>query len=405
MRQFKTILGFELTNYFQNKVFLGVTLFLVIAIAIVTNLPAIISSVEDSGVIQADSVALTVAEGLDGKYYEALLSSAFPDSEIVLTDDAEGLVKDGEASCGFLIDSSRKLTYYVQNITLTDTRSYAALDVMRSAAQAEALAQAGISPEDAAAILNPEISLETVNLGVDQRENYLYTYIMVIALYMVIMIYGQMVASAVAAEKSSRCMELLITSVDPVAMMFGKVIAAGIAGLFQLVAVFGSGFFFFNLNRSSLADIPIVGSLFDIPAELLIYMVLYFILGFFIYAFLYGAVGSMVSKVEEVGSAIMPVTFSFIIVYMVVIFSLSSGSIDNIAMKICSFFPLTSSMAMFARIALSTVPLWEKLTSLVILAVSVVGVGVLSAKIYRAGVLLYGVKPGIREIVKALKKA
>ncbi|MBR0063917.1 MAG: ABC transporter permease, partial [Oscillospiraceae bacterium] len=303
------------------------------------------------------------------------------------------------------VDGEQDLRYFVPNITLTDSRGYTALEVMRSAAQYTGLVKNGVSPEDAAAILNPEINLETVNLGVDQTQNYLYTYVMVIALYMVILIYGQMVASAVAAEKSSRCMEVLITSADPVAMMFGKVIAAGAAGLFQLVAVFGSGFFFFNLNRGALEDIPVVGSLFDIPLELLIYMIVYFILGFFIYAFLYGAVGSMVSKVEEVGSAILPVNFSFIIVYMVVIFSLSSGSIDNNAIKVFSFFPLTSSMAMFARIALSSVPLWEKLTSVAILVVSVFGVGVLSAKIYRAGVLLYGVKPTIPQIIKALRKA
>ncbi|MBQ4426787.1 MAG: ABC transporter permease [Oscillospiraceae bacterium] len=405
MKQFKTILGFELTNYFQNKVFLGVTLFLVITIAVVTNLPGIISAFSDSGVFSEDTIALTVADGLDAEYYKSLFSSAFEGSRIEITDDAEAMVQSGDASCGFYVDGEQDLRYFVPNITLTDSRGYTALEVMRSAAQYTGLVKNGVSPEDAAAILNPEINLETVNLGVDQTQNYLYTYVMVIALYMVILIYGQMVASAVAAEKSSRCMEVLITSADPVAMMFGKVIAAGAAGLFQLVAVFGSGFFFFNLNRGALEDIPVVGSLFDIPLELLIYMIVYFILGFFIYAFLYGAVGSMVSKVEEVGSAILPVNFSFIIVYMVVIFSLSSGSIDNIAMKVCSFFPLTSSMAMFARIALSSVPLWEKLTSVAILVVSVFGVGVLSAKIYRAGVLLYGVKPTIPQIIKALRKA
>lgn len=405
MKQFKTILGFELTNYFQNKVFLGVTIFLVITIAVVTNLPGIISAFSDSGVFGEDTIALSVADGLDSDYYKDLFSSAFEGSIVKITGDPEAMVQSGEASCGFYIDGEQNLKYYVPNITITDTRGYTALEVMRSAAQFTGLLKSGVSPDEAAAILNPEISLETVNLGVDQTQNYLYTYVMVIALYMVILIYGQMVASAVAAEKSSRCMEVLITSADPVAMMFGKVIAAGAAGLFQLVAVFGSGLFFFNLNRKALESIPIVGSLFDIPLELLIYMIIFFILGFFIYAFLYGAVGSMVSKVEEVGNAILPVNFSFIIVYMVVMFSLASGSIDNIAMKICSFFPLTSSMAMFARIALSSVPLWEKLTSVAILAVSVFGVGVLSAKIYRAGVLLYGVKPTIPQIIKALKRA
>ena len=72
---------------------------------------------------------------------------------------------------------------------------------------------------------------------------------MIFALYTVIVLYGQMVASNVANEKSSRAMELLVTSAKPINMMFGKVIASCLAGLMQLVAVFGSAFLFFNINK------------------------------------------------------------------------------------------------------------------------------------------------------------
>ncbi len=134
-------------------------------------------------------------------------------------------------------------------------------------------------------------------------------------------------------------------------------------------------------------------------------MLVFFVLGFFIYAFLYGAVGSTVSKTEDVGTASMPINMAFIVVYMVVIFSLSSGSVDNAAMKILSFFPLTSPMAMFARIAMSTVPFWEIALSIGLLVAGVVVIGVLAAKIYRVGVLLYGTRPKLGELIKALKRA
>lgn len=162
---------------------------------------------------------------------------------------------------------------------------------------------------------------------------------------------------------------------------------------------------FYNLNRSYWGDNPIIASIFDMPLELLVYMLIFFILGFFIYAFLYGAIGSTASKVEDINTSVMPLTLLFIAAFLVVIFSMTGGSVDNMVMRICSYIPFTSPMAMFTRIAMSTVPFYEILLSIVILIVSVFGVGILSAKIYRVGVLLYGTTPKIGSILKALKKA
>jgi len=134
-------------------------------------------------------------------------------------------------------------------------------------------------------------------------------------------------------------------------------------------------------------------------------MLVFFVLGFFIYAFLFGAIGSTASKLEDINTSVMPLTFLFIIAFFVVIFSMSSGSVDNLAIVICSYVPFTSPMAMFTRIAMSTVPWYEIVISIAILIGSVIGVGVLSAKIYRVGVLLYGTTPKIGSIIKAIRKA
>ena len=101
----------------------------------------------------------------------------------------------------------------------------------------------------------------------------------------------------------------------------------------------------------------------------------------------------------------MPITMLFIIAFMVVMFSLASGNVDNALMKVCSYVPFTSSMAMFTRIAMSTVPWYEILISVAILIGSVAGIGVISAKIYRVGVLLYGTTPKISSILKAVWRA
>jgi ABC-2 type transport system permease protein len=232
-------------------------------------------------------------------------------------------------------------------------------------------------------------------------QNFFYTYIMIFALYMVIMLYGQMVATNVATEKSSRAMELLVTSANPTAMMFGKVLASCIAGFVQLVLVFGTAILLYNLNKDALVN-PLIASIFNIPIELFIYLIVFFILGFLIYAFLYGAIGSTASKLEDINTSVMPITFLFIIAFMVVMFSMSTGSVDNTAMVIASYVPFTSPMAMFTRICMSTVAWYEILISIAVLVASVIGVGVLSARIYRVGVLLYGTPPKLGKILKAV---
>ena len=149
----------------------------------------------------------------------------------------------------------------------------------------------------------------------------------------------------------------------------------------------------------------IIDSIFNIPPELFVYMLIFFILGFLIYAFMYGAVGSTASKLEDINTSVMPITMLFVVAFVVVMTSMSSGNIDNTLMTVCSYIPFTSPMAMFTRICMSTVPMYEILISIAILIGSTVGIGFIAAKIYRAGVLLYGTSPKIGSIIKMIWKA
>ena len=111
------------------------------------------------------------------------------------------------------------------------------------------------------------------------------------------------------------------------------------------------------------------------------------------------------SKVEDVNTSSMPITLLFIVGFYIVFFSISGGGrLDSALMKIASFLPITSPMAMFARVSMTEVPFWQIGLSLVILAVSVIGVGILAARIYRVGVLLYGQPPKIGEILKMMRR-
>lgn len=422
MKQFGTILKFELLGFLKNKIFLGITIFLMLLIAAVMFFPrisgTIFGSQEDSAQ-QENFVTLDDEERpimlilTDTQEHTKLVCDSFalsfPDYKIQACSDDLSLVREqivsGEAECAFVLENLTSYTYYVNNLEMYDSNPQIADETLQNVCRMDALTKEGVSAEKAEQILSLEIQHETESLGKDQVQNYFYTYLMIMVLYMVIMLYGQMVATNVATEKSSRAMELLITSAKPASMMFGKVIASCLAGLIQLIAVFGSAYLFYNINRVQWEGNPIIASLFDMPLDLLVYMLLFFVLGFFVYAFLYGAIGSTASKLEDINTSVMPLTFLFIIAFFVVVFSMSSGNVDNMLMKVCSFIPFTSPMAMFTRIAMSTVPFYEILISVAILILSVVGIGIVSAKIYRVGVLLYGTTPKFSAIIKAVRKA
>ena len=412
MKQFFTIFKYELKNFFKNKAFVGTTIFFVAILALVMFFPRITESFDigfDDKSEDEKEIMLIVAENDEqAKLIAENFAPAFPEYKVMAhgeIESAKEMIVSEEAYCAFDVRSLTSFTYYVNNYSISDMNMETAAEIMKNVYFIDSLMSAGVSPETAVEILSAPIEYTSESLGKDQVMNFFYAYIMIFALYMVILLYGQMVATNVASEKSSRAMELLITSAKPTAMMFGKVLSACLAGLTQLVAVFGSALLFFNINKDYWGGNEIATMLLDIPPELVGFMLVFFLLGFLIYAFLFGAIGSMASKVEDINTMVTPVMLMFIFAFIVVMTSMGSGSVDSGLMKFCSFFPFTSPMAMFTRIALSTIPAYQIIISVAILAISIVGVGFVSAKIYRMGVLLYGKPPKIKEIIKMLKNS
>lgn len=411
MRQFRTILGFELQNYFKNKVFVSVTIIIMLAVAGVMFYPRAASFfTHDNEARQGDRPIMLVATDsseLPTSTTEAVFRRSFPHYQIkVTTDRAEQVkeqVKSGKAKYALVL-SDTSYTYYVNGLAMADSNVATANSVVKDLYQLKMLRRHGLSAEQTGQVMTVQIKPNVQNLGKDQTKNFYSAFIMIYALYIAVMTYGQMVATNVASEKSSRAMELLTTSASPVAMMFGKIIASCLAGLTQLVGIFGSALLFYNLNRASWQGNQMINSIFNIPPDLLLYMILFFLLGFFIYGMMYGAVGSLVSKIEDIGSVAMPIILVFIIGFVVVMSSIEDPN-NAIGMKICSFIPFTSSMAMFARIAMGSVSTVEIALSIAILVVSTVLIGILAAKIYRAGVLMYGTRPKLRTIWRSIRQA
>ena len=411
MRQFRTILGFELQNYFKNKIFVSVTIIIMLAVAGGMFYPRVASFfTQGNEAGRGDRPIMLVATDsseLPASTTEAVFRRSFPHYQIKVTTDrveqVKEQVKSGKAKYALVL-SDTSYTYYVNGLVMADSNVATANSAVKDLYQLKMLRRHGLSAEQAGQVMTVQIKPNVQNLGKDQTKNFYSAFIMIYALYIAVMTYGQMVATNVASEKSSRAMELLTTSASPVAMMFGKIIASCLAGLTQLVGIFGSALLFYNLNRASWQGNQMINSIFNVPPDLLLYMILFFLLGFFIYGMMYGAVGSLVSKPEDIGSVAMPIILVFVIGFAVVMSSIEDPN-NAIGMKICSFVPFTSSMAMFARIAMGSVSTGEIALSIAILVVSTVLIGILAAKIYRAGVLMYGTRPKLRTIWRSIRQA
>lgn len=230
-----------------------------------------------------------------------------------------------------------------------------------------------------------------------------FTFIM----YMFILMYGTMVMQGVVEEKSNRIVEVMISSVRPFDLMMGKIIGIGLTGITQLFIWFSILAIILGVKNSIFPDnnldsiSPLLDNLqmlFSINwFEIIIYFLLFFIGGYLIYASLFAMFGAAVDNAQDTQQFVMPITLIFIFSFYVGIYSLQNP--DGPLAFWCSMIPLTSPVVMMVRVPFE-IPLWEKLLSVGILYISIFFVIKFAAKIYRVGILMYGKKPTIKELIK-----
>ncbi len=210
MRQFGKILGFELNGYLKNKIFVGVTIFLVLLMAVVMFFPRVAEVFQsEDGTDTPTNLPIMLVKA-DSEEQSSLtketFAAAFTEYKVdVTTDDTDtikGKITSGEIECAFVMTSATSYTYYVNNLSMYDVNASVANEVLRQLYQINAMVGSGMTPEQAGEVMAVQIESTTENLGADQMQNFFYTYIMIFALYMVILLYGQMVATNVATEKA-----------------------------------------------------------------------------------------------------------------------------------------------------------------------------------------------------------
>ena len=223
-------------------------------------------------------------------------------------------------------------------------------------------------------------------------------------IYMFIFVYGAMVMQGVMEEKTNRIIEVMVSSVKPFDLMMGKLVGIGLVGLTQfglwaiIIAGFISSITLFAGNEMLLVVSKLLGTINII--ELCFYFILFFIGGYLIYASLFAAIGAMVNTQEDTQQYMMPITILILFAFYAGFYSAQNP--DGPLAFWTSIIPLTSPIVMMVRIPYG-VPWHELLLSISLLALTVILIIKLAAKIYRVGILMYGKKPTYTEIIKWLK--
>ena len=221
---------------------------------------------------------------------------------------------------------------------------------------------------------------------------------MAIVLYMAILLYGVAVMSSVLEEKTTKIVEVLVSSLQPFQLMLGKVIGVGAVGLVQL-GVWATSFLWLTSNQQRFGGAAGAGfHLPSVPATTLLVFLTYFLLGYFLYAAMFAAVGAMSNNEQEARQLQLPVTLLLVVPYVSFIGILNDphGSIATWM----SLIPFFSPIAAPVRWAASPIPLPQLLASVSILLATVLGVAWIAARIYRVGILMTGKRPSLKEIVR-----
>ena len=330
-------------------------------------------------------------------------------------------------------DLSKRIVFYSE-----DSPSLFVMDNIEDAIQAKAnslkLTEAGL---DAALVKSLKVDIDTqLETFGGQETSKLGSGLKLIfggaagyLLFMFIIIYGNMIMRSVIEEKTSRIIEVIISSVKPIKLLLGKIFGTSLAGISQFLvwvillmvlsvavsAIFGVDFSQVQSPQQEIIQqaqnspdgmegifVDVMRELNTLPiANLIIMFILFFVGGYLLYASLYAAIGAAVDSETDTQQFMLPILLPLILAVYVGFFTVIEDPHGTVS-QVFSFIPFTSPVVMLMRIPFG-VPLWQQLVSVGVLFATFMGTVWFAAKIYRVGILMYGKKPSYKELIKWLK--
>lgn len=417
MREFMIIFKQAFTTKAKTKSFIITTSIMIAAVFLFANMEKIIDTVKGATGGDKDSVEVLQVLDESGVLAERLkmqLESNESGIKVELSSKSENAlteqVKEGE------IDSFVTLGLDDTNTIQANYISMSAMDFSLPMMLEEALKsiqtemkaeELSLSGEQVQTLFAPiQFEQQSVSPSAKSQEELSQArglvYVLMFLIYFAVIVYSSMIATEVAAEKSSRVMEILISSVSPVKHMFAKVLGIGSLGLLQMVLLGLAGYIALKTTGSEMADgFFSVFGFSNMNVGTLVYALVFFLLGYFLFATLAALLGSLVSRTEDVQQIIMPMTLLIVAGFMIAATGL--GNPEMAYIKYASFFPFFAPLVMFLRVGMLELPVWEPLLSIAIMLVTIFLLGFFGARVYRGGVLMYGPSRSLKDIKKAIQ--
>jgi ABC-2 type transport system permease protein len=442
MRNIGLIIRHEYKRRVTQRSFIISTIIFLVLIAIAAFVPtiiqliaahsnsqtkiAVVNNAGSIGGLSGDTLTSYINKTLNGTTGTATGQSSSGNAQFVIQsaspgsiDSLKNQVKKGSLSILLVLDRAPNqdvsFTYYTTSNPTDDSNVSQVQTLASQLTVLDKSSRLGLTPVQTSDLFAPP-QFSDVNLSQaqstrsesDRITGIILAYAGNILIYMAIVLYGMGVAVGVAEEKGSRIMEILVNAATPFQLMAGKIIGLGAAGLSQMAlfvvvgigilllqipldaALFGSNTGGLNLNIITGASIT-----------LLLLLLVYFILGFLLFATLYAAMGALVKRQDEVQNAVGPITFLLVIGYVVSYFGIYLP--DATWIKVISYVPFWTPTTMLVRIAAGGVAGWEIPFTIALMIVAIFACTFIAARIYRFGVLMYGQRPGLRQLVKLVR--
>lgn len=412
MNKFGIILGHTYFTKLKSKSFIVTTVIMLIAVILFANIGRIIAFFDSD----SEKYHLAVIDQTAGVFdlFEQNVSDVTDDMTLTkVTETEEALqkaVNEGTYDGYFILETDKtnvlkgiyKAPSLAQSGRTMELQS--ALQATKSALAAE---QLQLSPEQLESLSSP-VLLEKVSLMENAKsEEELnqargLVYILLFIIYFAVIFYANTVGIEIANEKSSRVMEILISSVSPTKQMFAKIIGLALVSLTQMALFLGIGYVAISKNFDTLQ-----GGFFDFfgfgetSISSILYAIVFFLLGYLLFATLAAFLGSLVSRTEDAQQMLMPISFILMIGFFIAMYGLSNP--ESTVVTVTSFIPFFTPMLMFLRVGMLNIPLWETMLSISLMVLTIGILATIGARVYRGGVLMYGHSRSFKDIKKALQ--
>ena len=411
--QLSTIITREYLERVKRKSFIISTILMPVFMVLLMALPALIaifSTPEEKEIAVVDEsgvIAKTLQNGDETKFVVTQATLA----DLTDNEDYYGVLVIGKD----IVDNPSAVTLYTHSASSMQLENAIARQIKETV---ESIRLRRYNIENLSEILaavNADVKLQTFRIDSDETSetsstlSYFIGIIMSFMLYMFILLYGQMVMTSSIEEKNNRVLEIVVSSVKPSYLMLGKIIGIGLVAITQILiwAIIIMSFTFWVMpslvagiaggaDPEMMAALGLLGD-GSYMLTLFVYLILFLVGGYLFYSSIYAAIGSAVDNIQDASQlqtfAVLP-----IIIGMVLAPSVVGDPMSSFATWV-SIIPFTSPMVMMARIPFD-IPVWQIITSLVLLYATFLFMIWLSAKIYRVGIFMYGKKPTIGELIR-----